>query len=68
MHWLIYNLQDGAVTCRHCDKTFAYGGTRQQQYLDKCQKYQASLLELKKRKHEDERPINAVFDTINTFE
>jgi hypothetical protein len=61
-------LQDRAVSCRYCDKTLAYGTSRQQQHLEQCQKYQASLQETRKRKRNDSTTPITAFDQINPHE
>jgi hypothetical protein len=62
------NLQDEAVSCRHCDKTLAYGTSRQQQHLDQCEKYQTSLQEVRKRKRQSSITLIAAFDQISPYE
>ena len=61
-------LQDRAVSCRYCDKTLAYGTSRQQQHLDQCQKYQVSLQETRKRKRNDSTAPITAFDQISPHE
>jgi hypothetical protein len=68
LFWLICFLQDQAVSRRHCNKTLAYGASRQQQHLDHCQRYLSSLQETKKRKLDDESPLLATFDRISPHE